>query len=96
MPRALSASRHPGSSPVLTSSPSLRGTQTGSSCSVIPLCVLRGNMFMGLSQDSLILRLAEADRAEFLGRYDTGPVRADAWPADERVRRCAAIPRLRR
>ena len=35
-----------------------------------PVCVLRGNMFMGLHQDSLILRLAEADRAEFLGRYD--------------------------
>ena len=37
-----------------------------------PVCVLRGNMFMGLHEDSLILRLAEADRAEFLGRYDTG------------------------
>jgi TfoX/Sxy family transcriptional regulator of competence genes len=35
-----------------------------------PVCVLRGNMFMGLHEDSLILRLAEADRAEFLGRYD--------------------------
>jgi TfoX/Sxy family transcriptional regulator of competence genes len=37
-----------------------------------PVCVLRGNMFMGLHEDSLILRLAEADRAEFLGRYDAG------------------------
>ena len=35
-----------------------------------PVCVLRGNLFMGLHEDSLILRLAEADRAEFLGRYD--------------------------
>jgi TfoX/Sxy family transcriptional regulator of competence genes len=37
-----------------------------------PVRVLRGNMFMGLHEDSLILRLAEADRAEFLGRYDAG------------------------
>jgi hypothetical protein len=37
-----------------------------------PTCVLRGNMFMGLHEDSLILRLAEPDRAEFLSRYDTG------------------------
>jgi TfoX/Sxy family transcriptional regulator of competence genes len=37
-----------------------------------PVCVLRGNMFMGLHQDSLILRLAAADRAEFLARYDAG------------------------
>ncbi len=36
-----------------------------------PTCVLRGNMFMGLHEDSLILRLAEADRAEFLRRYHT-------------------------
>lgn len=35
-----------------------------------PVCVLSGNMFMGLHEDSFILRLAEADRAEFLGRYD--------------------------
>jgi len=35
-----------------------------------PVCVLRGNMFMGLHQDALILRLAPDDRAEFLGRYD--------------------------
>lgn len=34
-----------------------------------PSCVLRGNMFMALHEDSLILRLAEPDRAEFLGRY---------------------------
>ena len=37
-----------------------------------PVCVLHGNMFMGLHEDSLILRLAGADRAEFLGRYDSG------------------------
>jgi hypothetical protein len=37
-----------------------------------PVCVLRGNMFMGLHEDSMILRLGEADRAEFLGRYGTG------------------------
>jgi RNA polymerase sigma factor (sigma-70 family) len=36
-----------------------------------PVCVLHGNMFMGLHEDSLILRLADADRAEFLGRYDS-------------------------
>lgn len=30
-----------------------------------PTCVLRGNMFMGLHEDNLILRLAESDRAEF-------------------------------
>ena len=35
-----------------------------------PVCVLRGNMFMGLHSDSLILRLNPADRAEFLDRYD--------------------------
>lgn len=29
-----------------------------------PSCVLRGNMFMSLHEDSLILRLSEADRAE--------------------------------
>jgi len=34
-----------------------------------PTCVLRGNMLMGLHEDSLILRLAEADRAEFLSRH---------------------------
>jgi TfoX/Sxy family transcriptional regulator of competence genes len=34
-----------------------------------PSCVLRGNMFMALHEDSLILRLAETDRAEFLSRY---------------------------
>lgn len=37
-----------------------------------PACMLRGNMFMGLHEDSLILRLADTDRAEFLGRYDSG------------------------
>ena len=35
-----------------------------------PVCVLHGNMFMGLHEDSLILRLGDADRAEFLDRYD--------------------------
>ena len=35
-----------------------------------PVCVLRGNMFMGLHEDSLILRLSPADRAEFVDRYD--------------------------
>jgi RNA polymerase sigma factor (sigma-70 family) len=34
-----------------------------------PTCVLRGNMFMGLHEDSLILRLAESDRAEFTDRH---------------------------
>ncbi len=34
-----------------------------------PVCVLRGNMFMGLHEESLILRLAETDRAEFLDQY---------------------------
>jgi len=29
-------------------------------------------MFMGLHEDSLILRLADADRAEFLDRYGSG------------------------
>ncbi|HEY6296728.1 MAG TPA: TfoX/Sxy family protein [Streptosporangiaceae bacterium] len=37
-----------------------------------PVCVLRGNMFMALHEDSLILRLGDADRAEFLDRYDSG------------------------
>jgi RNA polymerase sigma factor (sigma-70 family) len=37
-----------------------------------PVCVLHGNMFMGLHEDSLILRLADSDRAEFLGRYHSG------------------------
>jgi hypothetical protein len=34
-----------------------------------PSCVLRGNMFMGLYEGSLLLRLAEPDRTEFLRRY---------------------------
>jgi hypothetical protein len=34
-----------------------------------PSCVRHGNMFMGLYEDSLILRLAEPDKAEFLSRY---------------------------
>ena len=34
-----------------------------------PSCVLHGNMFMALHEDSLILRLAEPDRAEFLSRH---------------------------
>jgi TfoX N-terminal domain len=37
-----------------------------------PSCVLRGNMVMGLYEDSLILRLAEPDKAEFLSRYGGG------------------------
>jgi TfoX N-terminal domain len=37
-----------------------------------PSCVLHGNMFMGLYEDSLILRLAEPDRTEFLRRYGAG------------------------
>jgi hypothetical protein len=51
-----------------------------------PSCVVHGNMFMGLyemfmglHEDSLILRLAEPDKAEFLGRYGGelfGPCRA--------------------
>lgn len=36
-----------------------------------PACVLRGNLFMSLHEDSLILRLADADRADFLSRYDS-------------------------
>jgi TfoX/Sxy family transcriptional regulator of competence genes len=35
-----------------------------------PTCVLGGNMFMGLHEDKLVLRLSEPDRAEFLDRYD--------------------------
>jgi TfoX/Sxy family transcriptional regulator of competence genes len=38
-----------------------------------PICVLRGNMFMGLHEDRLILRLAESDRAEFVDRYQAEP-----------------------
>jgi hypothetical protein len=34
-----------------------------------PSCILHGNMFMGLYEDSLILRLAEPDRTQFLSRY---------------------------
>jgi hypothetical protein len=34
-----------------------------------PSCVLHGNMFMGLYEGSLILRLPEPDRTEFLRRY---------------------------
>ncbi len=34
-----------------------------------PTCVLRGNMFMGLHEDALILRLSDADRAEFAQRH---------------------------
>ncbi len=34
-----------------------------------PTCVLRGNMFMGLHEDSLILRLAESDRAELTDHH---------------------------
>jgi len=35
-------------------------------------CVLHGNMFMGLYEGSLVLRLAEPDRTEFLRRYGGG------------------------
>jgi RNA polymerase sigma factor (sigma-70 family) len=38
-----------------------------------PACVLRGNLFMSLHEDSLILRLADADRADFLSRHDGSP-----------------------
>lgn len=34
-----------------------------------PTCVLNGNMFLGLHEDSLIMRLSEPDRAEFRDRY---------------------------
>jgi len=34
-----------------------------------PTCVLRGNMFMGLHEDRLILRLAESDRAELTDHH---------------------------
>jgi RNA polymerase sigma factor (sigma-70 family) len=36
-----------------------------------PSCVLRGNLFMGLNEDALILRLAESDRTDFLSRYES-------------------------
>ena len=39
------------------------------SASHYPTCVLHGNLVRGLHEDSLILRLAEPDRAEFLSRY---------------------------
>jgi TfoX/Sxy family transcriptional regulator of competence genes len=35
-----------------------------------PVCVLRGNMFMGLHENAFILRLGADDRAEFLRTYD--------------------------
>ncbi len=35
-----------------------------------PVCVLRGNMFMGLHEDAFILRLGADDRAEFQRTYD--------------------------
>lgn len=47
---------------------SLAGHAVRKQMSGYPTCVLNGNMFMGLHEDSLILRLAEADRAEFLSR----------------------------
>jgi TfoX/Sxy family transcriptional regulator of competence genes len=34
-----------------------------------PTCVLRGNMFMGLHEDALILRLSDTDRAKFIDRH---------------------------
>lgn len=36
-----------------------------------PTCVLRGNMFMGLHERSMVLRLGEPDRTEFLTTYAT-------------------------
>jgi len=39
-----------------------------------PVWVLRSNMFMGLHEDSIILRLAAEDRDEFLSRDDSGLV----------------------
>ena len=50
----------------------LAALATGADCREVfgyPSCVRHGNMFMGLYEDSLILRLAEPDRAEFLSRY---------------------------
>jgi TfoX/Sxy family transcriptional regulator of competence genes len=38
-----------------------------------PSCVLRGNMFMSLYEDSLVLRLAEADRTRLLAEPDASP-----------------------
>jgi hypothetical protein len=37
-----------------------------------PSYVVHGNMFMGLYEDSFILRLAEPDKAEFIKRYGAG------------------------
>jgi hypothetical protein len=34
-----------------------------------PSCVLGGNMFMSLFQDSLILRLSEPDRAQIIAEH---------------------------
>ena len=54
---------------------SLAGTADRKQMFGYPTCVLHGNMFMGLHEDSLILRLAEPDRVEFraeLPRTDTG------------------------
>ena len=50
----------------------LAALATGADCREVfgyPSCVRHGNMFMGLHEDSLILRLAEPDRAEFRSRY---------------------------
>jgi len=50
----------------------LAALATGAECREVfgyPSCVRHGNMFMGLYEDSLILRLAEPDKAEFLSRY---------------------------
>ena len=43
---------------------SLAGTADRKQMFGYPTCVLHGNMFMGLHEDSLILRLAEPDRVE--------------------------------
>ncbi len=34
-----------------------------------PSCTLNGNMFMSLYEDSLVLRLSDADRREFIAAY---------------------------
>ena len=37
-----------------------------------PCAFVNGNMFMGLHQDNMILRLAAGDRADFIATYSTG------------------------
>jgi TfoX/Sxy family transcriptional regulator of competence genes len=38
-----------------------------------PSCVLRGNMFMSLYEDSLVLRLSESDRTRLVTEPDATP-----------------------